>query len=131
MADINLPPGTAYVVAVSLTLTACEFNGPCLPNVEPGLVVRVFDAVTEAPAAHGATGIAVDDEYQETLVNLTPDDPAAERLQGADEREGTYTVSVAKAGYQPWVREGVRVSGGDCHVRTVNLEAGLMPAESP
>jgi hypothetical protein len=121
-----MQPGNAVTLILSLALTACEFNGPCTTSVEPGLIVRVLDSATGAPAAHDASGLAVDDEYQETLRNPAPEDPAAELLYGADEREGTYTVSVAKVGYQPWVREGVQVTGDECHVRTVNLEARLI-----
>ena len=122
-----MQPGIALPLLVSLALTSCEFNGPCTTSVEPGLIVRVIDSATGAPAAHEAAGVAVDGEYQETLRNVAPEDPAAELLYGADEREGTYRVSVAKAGYQLWVREGVRVTGDECHVRTVSLEAHLIP----
>ena len=121
-----MQPGTVTLI-VSIALTACEFNGPCTTSVEPGLIVRVVDSVTGVPAAHGASGFAVDDEYQGTLRNIAPDDPAGALLYGADEREGTYTVSVAKSGYEAWVREEVRVTGDECHVRTVNLEARLIP----
>jgi hypothetical protein len=119
--------GTALTLIASIALTACEFNGPCTTSVEPGLIVRVVDSATGAAAAHEASGLAVDDEYQETLRNPAPEDTAAELLYGADEREGIYTVSVAKSGYRPWVREEVRVTGDECHVRTVNLEARLIP----
>jgi hypothetical protein len=122
-------PSPALLAGISLLLSACDLNGPCTTSVEPGLIVRVLDSLTEAPAAHGATGVAVDDEYQETLRNpALDDDLTAADLYGADEREGLYTVSVTKTGYQPWVREGVRVTAGACHVQTVHLEARLTPA---
>jgi hypothetical protein len=116
------------LAVLTVALPSCDANGPCTTSVEPGLVVRVLEDATGAPAAHGASGLAVDDEYREVLRNPTPDDPAAPFLYGADEREGTYVVSVTKDGYQPWIRAGVRVTAGECHVRTVTLETRLVPA---
>ena len=118
-----------FVLTVTLCsgLAGCDFTGACTTSVEPGLIVHVVDGVTGAPAAHGASAWAIEDEYQEELRNPAPEDPTAERLYGADEREGTYTVSVGKPGYQLWMREGVRVRGDGCHVRTVDLETRLVP----
>ena len=118
--------GAGALLVAAVALAGCLPTGPCTTSVEPGLIVRVLDDATGAPAAHGATASAVDDEHQETLRNPSPDDPAAELLYGADEREGTYTVRVTKSGYLDWVRERVRVTADECHVRTVTLDARLL-----
>jgi hypothetical protein len=43
----------------------------------------------------------------------------------AFERKGTYTLDVTAAGYQPWERAGIVVTGDICHVTTVAVTAKL------
>jgi hypothetical protein len=48
-------------------------------------------------------------------------------MAAADERPGTYDVTVAVDGYQPWAVAGVEVLAGECHVLTQHLTALLEP----
>jgi hypothetical protein len=41
------------------------------------------------------------------------------------EKAGTYRVEVTALGYRQWVRDGIRVTEGDCNVRTVEVVARL------
>ena len=45
--------------------------------------------------------------------------------QLAHERPGRYIVRVVYTDYLPWERSDIRVSRGDCHVRTAELSAHL------
>jgi hypothetical protein len=52
-------------------------------------------------------------------------DVPVETVGLAEERAGTYEVSVERTGYRSWHRAGVRVTADECHVRTVSLTARL------
>jgi hypothetical protein len=45
---------------------------------------------------------------------------------GAYERAGTYTATVDADGYLPWRKDGIVVTRGLCHVRTVSVIARLV-----
>ncbi|HET7274543.1 MAG TPA: hypothetical protein VFI91_05160 [Longimicrobiaceae bacterium] len=119
-----------------LLLIAGACNNPptsyvCTADVRPGIMVRVEDAVTGAPIAEGATGIAREGDYTEELQitgweNLPSGEQVATTLSGLNERPGTYDVTIDKAGYVPWQAENVRITEGLCHVETVELTAELI-----
>jgi hypothetical protein len=114
--------------AAACVLAACDnpFSHACTANIVPGLVVKVHDATTGAAIAAGAVGIATDGAYRDSLrVGGMSSDGTPESLAGADERAGTYTVQVSKAGYDVWSESAIRVSPGTCHVQTVVLTANL------
>lgn len=119
----------ACVVLLPATLSSCDLTEPyvCTTSVEPGIVVQVRDAVTQAPAAFGATGVVSDGSFTAQLRQGQSGENALE-MHGADERAGTYTVTVDKPGYQQWKQERVRVRNGRCHVETVTLQASLVRA---
>jgi hypothetical protein len=58
---------------------------------------------------------------------LPPNRPDLDSLPllGAGERGGTYRVVVQKPGYEDWVKTGVVVAEGRCHVVTTTLTARL------
>jgi hypothetical protein len=124
MKRIALP---ALGVLLPALLTGCDIVDPgaCTTDIQPGIIVEVRDAATQAPAAAGATGTARDGSF---TGDLRPTDPSgnALELEGAAERPGTYVVTVDKPGYQQWKRENVRVRDASCHVHTVTLEANLV-----
>ena len=103
-------------------------NGPtlCTTDYRPGIVVAIYDADTGEPAANQVVGYATDGAYADTLMphGFTGDGKAVS-LQGAHERPGTYSVLLKKSGYTDWLIEGVFVEAGECHVKTVSLEARL------
>lgn len=115
-----------------LPLAACPnpFAGTaCTTEARPAISVEVLDASTGASAAAGATLIARDGAFADTVV--VPDHPGIRSVGVAHERPGVYTVLVRKEGYYEWSREGVRVRDAECHVRTVELEARLEPFTRP
>lgn len=114
-------------VLLPAALSGCDITEPytCTTGVEPGIVVQVRDAATQAPAASGATGVVSEGSFSSELQPGDLGENALE-LHGAGERAGTYTVTVDKPGYQQWKQDGVRVSDGRCHVHTVTLQANLV-----
>lgn len=117
----------AVFLIVALAATACldPIGSACTTEVAHSIVVEVRDSVTNEPAALGAT-----------LLVQTPEglEPAAGHghallITWGEERSGTFDVTVRKEGYHDWVRRGVPVPSGTCHVQTANLIARLQPLE--
>lgn len=107
----------------------------------PGLEVEIRDARTGAPAAYGATMIVRDGSYAETVrgqefISAEHKD-RMEFLWAAENRPGTYDVTITHPEYQTWHREGIRVEeSGDNNPfdssplpETVNLVAELQPLD--
>lgn len=99
-------------------------TGPivCTDEFVFGISIEVRDGSTGLPAALGADGTLTDGDYVESLQVLGDD-----TMVGAGERAGTYDVRITKAGYEPWTAARVTVTADECHVRTVFLEANLLP----
>lgn len=112
-----------WMVAMVVLLGSCTdpTGVDCTDEARPGVIVHVLDA-TSGVELTGASGTLRDGEYVETL------EAVQTVLLGAFERAGTYRVEVARADYQPWFKEGVRVTRDRCHVRTVELEARVTAA---
>lgn len=112
------------VLAVFLVLgmSGCELLGigtVCTQEERPAVTVALVDSITgEAIVPGSLLVVAADGEYADTIRGLAPGGLAYER-------EGTYRVTVQASGYAPWVRENVRVTSDECHVRTVELVARL------
>jgi hypothetical protein len=122
-----LPRLYALLAVTGLLLPACDLIAPvCTLEAVAGLNVTVEDSLTGAPAASGAQLIAPDGAFADT-VSFPPNRPDLDPqpLPSAWERPGTYTVTVRKSGYVDWVRRGVLVTAGKCHVRAVALTARL------
>lgn len=100
----------------------------CTTSVEPGVVVEVYHAETGEPAAEGARGWVREGAYVDSLRASGSRDGQLYSLAGAWERAGTYEVQVEKEGFSAWTREDVEVDEGECHVRTVELRADLLPS---
>jgi hypothetical protein len=65
--------------------------------------------------------IVRDGAYADSATFLTYYDEAGEPYYvaaAAEERQGTYTVTVRSPGFQDWTQERVRVKGDECHVTT-------------
>lgn len=111
----------------------CDVLGPgtCLDIRKYGITLLVLDAQGGAIASDSVPAIAVDGEYADTTTRHTQGAGWA-RAGLAAERAGTYRVEVHADGYESWARTDVRVSEGECHVRTVDLEVLLKPlSQSP
>lgn len=122
---------SALTLAVAATAAACSSSPTaCTAIAAPGIAIQVRDSTTDNPAASGALGIAVDGSYVDTLEHVPTFDPTTLlTLLGAWEREGTYDVTVTRAGYLPWHRNSIVVTGDECHVHTVTIEALLQPSQ--
>ena len=115
-------------VAVTFAAAGCDFPSYCTMSIEPAIEVEVRDAVTEARAATGARGTVRDGDFVDSLRFSRGNDDGWLWLRAADERPGTYDVRIEKPSYKTWERSRIRVRDGECHVRTVELEARLEPS---
>ena len=113
------------VVGATVSVGCNPFTGTtCTSEARAALVVDVRGSSTNAPAGRGARIIASDGAFADTASTSGDYDGP---YQLAHERAGTYTVTVEKEGYRGWSQSGIRVTKGECHVRTVNLTARLQP----
>jgi hypothetical protein len=94
----------------------------CTLEARAGITVDVRDSASNTPAGKGSRIIAqegaVADTSQQTLFGDGP-------YGLVYERAGTYTLSVTQNGYQPWIKTGVQVTKGSCHVNGVAITARL------
>lgn len=100
----------------------------CTADFRFGISVQVQDSVTGAWIGSGATLIARDGAYVDSVTGPfgRPDaDDAA--LATAGERAGTYDLVVRHDGYRPWSRTGVKVEADECHVHPVSILARMQP----
>ena len=114
----------ALAMFLVLALSGCELLGigtVCTLEERPAITVALVDSITgEAIVPDSLLVVAADGEYADTVRGLVPGGVA-------HEREGIYRVTVQASGYAPWIRENVRVTADECHVRTVELVARLHP----
>jgi hypothetical protein len=95
----------------------------CTAELRPGISIAVQDSVTGvAPTGSGSTTFrAWDSTYSDSVTY-----PLLVSGWGtAGERAGVYSVTVDATGFAPWRRDGIVVTRGICHVRTVQLVARL------
>jgi hypothetical protein len=104
-----------------------------------GIILEIRDSVTSAPAAYDATVVARDGSYADTVIGRDiiysgfKDEDAT--LWVADNRTGTYVVTITHPLYQTWRREGVRVRSSGANIpflpkplpETLYLLAQLQP----
>ena len=112
------------IASALLVLYACgddTLTGPCTANYVTGLSISVTDAVTGAPVV-GVSAEIREGSWVDPYVMVS-----GNTVMGAGERRGVYTITIRKDGYADWTRSGVKVTGDRCHVRTVRLEAALVP----
>jgi hypothetical protein len=115
-------------IVILAGVTGCGLLVDCDTGIAPAVVVEVRDAVTGAPAAADARGIVRDGTYSDSLYLYEFRDDVPLSLAGADERPGTYTVTLEKPGYETWTVSAIRVNDSNCHVQTVFLTAELTTA---
>ena len=97
----------------------------CTAEFVYGISVRVRDSVSGAPTASGATLVARDGSYADSVRAVGGLDADAIPLSVAGERAGIYSLTLRKAGFGDWTLQGVRVERGECHVVPVALTALL------
>ena len=125
--------GLLLMILLALGLCACDSDDAitCTCDMVPAIRIEVLDATTMRPAACDATGYLIDGSYVEEIeswfdCHADASDPN-DRLEGALERPGIYTVVIEKTGYKPWARSGILVLEDRCHVITVQLRVLLEP----
>ena len=124
--------GAALALAALAALAACsggkaDYGVNCPDIYAYGVVVSVRDSTSGADAVAGATGVAIDGTFRDSVSVPSGKSPQASAISLAGERAGTYTVIVRKAGYKDWTNSNVVVTRDACHVRTVTLTAQLQP----
>jgi len=112
--------------AVSLAGAGCGADYAtgrvCTAIAVPSLAVTVLDGSTGQRVCD-ATVVAVEGSFSSTLVPFVGG-PAC-NYSGPYERAGVYEVRVTKAGFQPAVERGIRVTADECHVVTRQLTITL------
>jgi len=100
----------------------------CTMEFRYGLSVYVKDSLTGAGIASGASLVARDGAFKDSVSHAS-DKPELNGfpLVTAGERAGTYQISVSKPGYLPWSRSNVRVTANECHVNPASVTALLQP----
>jgi hypothetical protein len=108
-------------------VTSCGGTDPiCTANIVPGVVVEIRDAFDGTPLAASARGVAREGSFVDSLrPHGSLGNGTLVSRAAADERAGSYTVTVEHAGYLTWQR-GARVRANECHVETVTLTAYLI-----
>lgn len=100
----------------------------CTTDFRFGIGVQVQDSVTGAWIASGATLVARDGTYADTVSEpFGRSDADDAPLATAGERAGSYDLVVRREGYRPWSTTGVKVERDECHVHPVRLLARMQP----
>lgn len=126
-------PGPVLTRRATLILVTLFVSGAC-DSLSPMGCTTEFVYGVSAEVFHSGTGLPVTDEslagtlhegdYSEIMGR------SGNRLGGAGEREGTYSMRVTADGFEPWSRTDIRVEADACHVIPVGIEVRLEPSES-
>jgi hypothetical protein len=111
---------TLFAIAVMVAACGDFLSRVCAGVGLPAVAVTVFDAQSGARAAAGASLILHSAGCTDSVAGVTND----QVLVGCWDHEGTYDVTVRKAGYRDWVQTGVRVRD-TCSLDTRRFDARL------
>ena len=92
--------------------------------------VEIVDSLTGAPLAYRSSLIIRDGAYVDSVPFrwAAVDSARVNYLDAGPDREGTYNVTVRRAGSQVWTRNGVRARRENgCNVKQAQLRARLQP----
>jgi len=127
-----------FVGALLATLSmaaacAMDTTGDDCTSILPfSIVAYVTDSVTGRPAAQGATLVAVDGAFTDSVVGAFSGSDATTRtdLALALQRPGTYIVTVRKPGYASWEQRAVALQFDRCGKPTPQrvFQARLSPS---
>lgn len=100
----------------------------CPAWIAQGMMIEVRDAVTGLPAACGAEATAKSDAHTESLTTGVDCNTYTDwvHMSGVY-HPGTYTLTITKQGYEPWILSGIEVIGGVCGVIPVRMLVDLTP----
>lgn len=118
--------GKLLCCVAPFVLPACEIFDPavCTTEAAPAVSVTVLDSATNGPLPPIALTVsAATSSFADTVSH---DQALPGLVTGlAHERAGTYRVGVVAPGYRPWSVSGVKVTRGECGVRTAPIVAKL------
>ena len=101
----------SLIVVVTLCAgAACSRDIVCTANPKWALIVSVLDSTTALSALKGATIVARTGTYVDSIAAAAD---LGSVFLGVDQ-SGTYSLSVTKTGYKPWVRLGIVVGTNEC-----------------
>lgn len=126
-------PRTLLVALPSLALlAACNSEGPygandgvaCTLEARAAINVELLDAATKVSISGGATVVATDGAYTDTLHYF-----GGGTFGGAYERVGTYTIKATTPAHGTATRTGIVVTKDQCHVigQRVTIEMTRVP----
>jgi hypothetical protein len=116
---------------VLILLSGCSSGSEpevfCTTESRPAIVVNATDSVTKQPV-YGFTGTVFRaDGYRQTATAHPTINSMGFAFEGQDPVVGVYSVKVTKTGYQDWEAKDVVVTEDRCHVKTVSLDAMMVP----
>ena len=108
-----------------LLATTCDDDETifCTTEAVAALNVTVRLGDSTIPTSEGVTVVATDGDYTETLQVVDATNPV---FIGAFERQGNYTVTVSKEGYQTYTSEMTIITRDECHVNTEQIHVPLV-----
>jgi len=113
----------ATFLLLALPLAACGLEPrACTTEAVAGINVAPRDSVTNVLITDSVSGFVAEGAYRDTLTSGT-------YLAAAYERPGVYTVHLSRPGFRHWVRGGIEVEEGECHVVPVTVVARMRREE--
>lgn len=116
-------------IGVIVSCAACFCGNPddngvvCTEEFVYGLNVYVEDTQTNQVLTQGVTVIAVDNDYEETLMLIE----GSNSFVGAGERDGVYILEISAVGYQTYTSEEIVLEHDGCHVIPKIIDVDLIP----
>ena len=109
-----------------LLATTCDDNDEtifCTTEAVAALNVTVRLGNSTTPTSEGITVVATDGNYTETLQVINTTNPT---FIGAFERQGNYTITVSKEGYQTFTSGVISITRDECHVIPELIDVALV-----
>lgn len=95
----------------------------CTTEAVAALNVTVRLGNSTTPTSDGVTVVATDGNYSETLQVINTTNPI---FIGAFERQGNYTITVSKEGYQTFTSGVISITRDECHVIPELIDVALV-----
>ncbi len=120
--------GLAAVVAIAACSSDSATTTGCSPEaLRPAIIVQVV-AAAGPPPNDSTKGAVHDGDYIDSLRPVQFGIGSIQQLGAAQNRPGTYNVTIEHAGYEPWEKDNVIVAATACGIKEpVNLVAELQP----
>jgi hypothetical protein len=120
---------SVLLLVVAIIASACDSDAiTCTDVPRPALLVHVEDSASGLPLNAGATVVARDGAYRDSVTRVVSD--AASNAFGftlANGRSGTYELTVRRDGYAEWRRTIVATTSDACGPTGTNVLARLQP----